>query len=95
MEANFSSYTLGMSFVDFLGRRRGPVVRVLGLHEIAPCSNPVLTSGQDLFPVVLESTLSLFVNSLLVAFFQLGILIMFLLSLNCTFQITESELPVN
>ena len=26
-------------------RRRGPVVRALGLHAVAPGSNPVLTSG--------------------------------------------------
>ena len=31
---------------------RGPVVRVLGLHAIAPASNPVLTSGLNFFPVV-------------------------------------------
>ena len=77
VQANFSTYTLGMSF---LGRRHVPVVRMLGLHEIAPCSNPGLTSGQDLLPVVLDSTQSLFVNSQRVAFCQLGILIMFLLS---------------
>ena len=38
-------------------RRHGPVVRVLGLHAVAPGSNPILTSGQDLFPVVTDSTL--------------------------------------
>ena len=48
------------------------MVRVLGLHVVAPCSNPVLTSGQDFFPFVLDSTLSLFVNSQLVALCQLG-----------------------
>ena len=71
------------------------MVRVLDLHVVAPCSNPVLTCGQDLIPVVLDSTLSVFVNSQLVAFCQLGILVMFLLSLNCTSQIVESGLPVN
>ena len=58
------------------------MVRVMDLHAVAPVSNPVLTSGQDLFPVVSDSTLSHFVNSQLVAFWQLGFLIMFLLSLN-------------
>ena len=28
-----------------VGRRRGPVVRALCLHAVAPGSNPVLTSG--------------------------------------------------
>ena len=41
------------------------MVRVLGLHAVAPCSVPVLTSGQDLFPVVPDSTLPRFVNCLL------------------------------
>ena len=50
-----------------LGRQRGPVVRGLGLHEVAPGSNPILTSGLDLFPVVPDSTLPCFVNSQLVA----------------------------
>ena len=35
-----------------LGRQCGPVVRALSLHAAAPGSNPVLTSGLDLFPVV-------------------------------------------
>ena len=34
------------------------MVRVLGLHAVAPGSNPVLTSSQDLFPVVPDSTLT-------------------------------------
>ena len=29
----------------------GPVVKVLGSHAVVPGSNPVLTSGSDLFPV--------------------------------------------
>ena len=32
-------------------RLRGPVVKALGSHAVAPGSNPVLTSGLDLFPV--------------------------------------------
>ena len=36
-------------------------VLVLGLHAVAFASNPVLTSGQDLFPVVTDSTLPRFV----------------------------------
>ena len=50
-----------------LGRQHGPVARGLGLHGVAPGSNPILTSGLDLFPVVLDSTLPCFVNSHLVA----------------------------
>ena len=61
------------------------MVRVFGLHAVALGSNPVLTSGQDLFPVVPDSTLPRFVNSQLFASCQLGFLIMFLLSLNCFF----------
>ena len=57
------------------------MVRALGLHAIASGSNPVLTSGQDLFPVDPDSTPPRFVNSQLVASCQLGFLIMFLLSL--------------
>ena len=53
------------------------MVRVLDLHAVAPCSNPVLTFGKDLFPVVPDSTLPRFVNSQLVASCQLGFLIMF------------------
>ena len=75
----------------------GPVVRALGLHAAAPGSNPVLTSGLDLFPVVPDSTPPRFVNNQLVASHQLGFLIMFLLSLNClTFTLlTCSGVPVN
>ena len=39
------------------------MVWALGLHTVAPCSNPVVTSGQDLFPVVPGSTLPRFVNT--------------------------------
>ena len=34
-------------------------------NAVAPGSNPVLITGQDLFPVVPDSTLPRFVNSLL------------------------------
>ena len=47
-----------------------------------------VTSGLDLFPVVLDSTLPCFVNS------QSGLLIMFLLTSNCFFQI-KSGVPAN
>ena len=50
------------------------MVRALGLHAAAPGSNPILTSGLDLFPVVPDSTLSPFVNSQLVASCQLAVL---------------------
>ena len=62
------------------------MVRALGLHGAAPGSNPVLTSGLDLFLVVPDSTLPRFVSSQLVASRQLWFLIMFLLSLNCYFH---------
>ena len=52
------------------------MVGALGLHAAAPGSNPVLTSGLDLFPVVPDSTLPRFVKSQLVASCQLGFLIM-------------------
>ena len=52
----------------------------MGLHAVTPVSNPVLTPGLDLVPVVLDSTLPRFVNSKLVASGQLGFLIMFMLS---------------
>ena len=71
------------------------MVRALGLHAAAPGSNPVLTSGLDLFLVVPDSTLPRFVNSQLVASCQLGFLIMFLLTLNCFFHIVKSGVPVN
>ena len=66
-------------FVNLFCSRRqcGPVVRALGLHAAAPGSNPVITSGLDLFPVVPDSTLPCFVNSQLVASRQLGFLICF------------------
>ena len=44
----------------------------LGLHAVGPVSNPILTSGLDLFPVVPDSTLPRFLNSQLVASCQLG-----------------------
>ena len=44
-------------------RRREAVVMELDLHAVALGSNPILTSGLDLFPVVLDSTLPRFVNS--------------------------------
>ena len=46
-----------------LGGQRGLVVRALGLHAAAPGSNPVLTSGLDLIPVVPDSTTPRFVKS--------------------------------
>ena len=39
------------------------MVRALGLHAAAPGSNPVLTSGLDLFPVVPDSNPPRFINS--------------------------------
>ena len=33
------------------------MVRALAFQEVAPGSTPVLTSGVDLFPVALDSTL--------------------------------------
>ena len=68
------------------------MVRVLGLHAVTPGSSPVLIAGLDLFE---DSILPRFVNGQLVATFQLGFLIMFLLSLNCFFQINKSGVPVN
>ena len=56
------------------------MVRALGLHAVAPGSNPVLTSGLDLFSVVPDSAPPRFVNGQLVASRQLGFLTMFLLS---------------
>ena len=55
--------------------------RALGVLPVALGSNPVPTSGLDLFPVVQDLTLPL------VSFCQLGFLILFLLRLNCSFQI--------
>ena len=66
-----------MRYFGERGRQCGPVVRALGLHAAAPGSNPVITSGLDLFPVVPDSTLPRFVNSQLVASRQLGFLICF------------------
>ena len=66
-----------------MGTAQSPVVRALGLLAAAPGSNPVLTSGLDLFPVVPDSTPPRFVNSQLVACRQLCFLVMFLfISLN-------------
>ena len=78
-----------------LWRQCCPVVRVLGLHAAEPGSNPVLTSGLDLFPVVPDSIPPRFVNSQLVASCHWGFLIMFLLSLNCYFHLVNSGVPVN
>ena len=50
------------------------MVRAFALHAVALGSNPVLTSGLDLFPVVPDSTLPRFVNSQLVSSCQLGVL---------------------
>ena len=47
----------------------------------------LLTSGQNLFSVVSDSTLPRFENSQLVASCHLGFSIIFPLSLNCYFQI--------
>ena len=58
-------------------------------------SNPVLTSGLDLFLVILDSILPHLVNNQLVGSSQLWFLIMFLLSLNCFFQMIKSGVPVN
>ena len=77
------------------GRRRDPVLRVLGLHAVASGSNPVLTSGQDLYPVVADSTLPRFESSQLVASCNLGFLVIFPLNLNCFFLIIKSGVPVN
>ena len=52
----------------------------LALFPVVPGSNPVPASGLALFPVVPGSTLPCVVNSQLVASFQLGFLIMFLLN---------------
>ena len=51
------------------------MVRALCLHAAAPGSNPVLTSGLDLFLVVPDSTPPGFVNNQLVASRQMGFLI--------------------
>ena len=69
-----SSVNTNQSLLNMLQRRRGSV-RALGLH------------GLDLFSLVPDSTLPRFVNRKLVNSYQLGFLIMFLLSLNCFFQI--------
>ena len=44
----------------------------LGLHAVALGSNPILTSGLDLFLIVPNSTLPRFVNSQLVASSPIG-----------------------
>lgn len=78
----------------------GVVYRALGFHAVTPGSSPVLTSDQDLFPIiiVLGSTLPHFVNSQLVASCQFGFLVMFLLSLcnnnYCFFKIIKRRVPV-
>ena len=68
---------------------------VLGLGAVALGSNPILNSGLDLCPLVLDSSLPGFVNSQLVASCQLAFLIIFLLSLCFSFQIIKSGVPVN
>lgn len=50
------------------------MVGVLDLHAVVPCSNPVLTSGKDWFPVVPNSTLRRLANSQLVLSFPVGVL---------------------
>ena len=68
------------------------MVRTSCLHAVALVSNPALTSGQDLFTVVPDSTLLCFVNS------HLGFLIMFLLSLNyciVSLRLLKSGMLVN
>ena len=50
------------------------MVRALGLHAVAPGSNPVVTSGLDLFAVVPDSTLPRFVKNQLVALLPVGVL---------------------
>lgn len=65
------------------------------VYAAASGSNPILTSRQDLLPVLPDSTLSRYVNSQLVATCLLEFLIMFLLSLNCFFQIIKIGAPVN
>ena len=62
------------------------MVTAFGLRVVVPGSNCVLSSGFDLFPVVPDSTLPLFVNGQLVTSSQLAFLIMFLLSLHCLFS---------
>ena len=72
------------------------MIRVLSLHAVAPGSNPVLTSGQDLFLVVLDSTIPRILNSQLVASCQLGFLIMFQVKFKYWFfQIIKSAVLVN
>ena len=73
----FNSRLIFDSVLLITWRQCGPVVRALGLHAAAPGSNPVITSGLDLFPVVPDSTIPCFVNSQLVASRQLGFLICF------------------
>ena len=80
---NFTSVCTTTAVIE---RAFGPV------GAVSPASNPVLTSGSDLFPVVPNSTLPSFVNSQLVASCHLGFLIMFLLHF---FHIVKSGVPVN
>ena len=60
------------------------MVWLLGLLAVAPGSRPFLPSASPRF-----------LNSKLVFSGQLGFLIMFLLRLNCFFQIIKSGGPVN
>ena len=57
--------------------------------------NPILNSGLDLCPFVLDLSLPRFVNSQLVASCHLWFLIIFLSSLRFSFQIIKSGVPVN
>ena len=68
---------------------------VLDLGAVALGSNPILNSGLDLCPFVLDLSLPRFVNSQLVASCHLWFLIIFLSSLRFSFQIIKSGVPVN
>ena len=74
---------------------RGPVVRALGLHAADPGSSPLHTSGLDLLavdgPEFNSITLCKKPTGCLL---PIGVLIMFLLSLNCFFQILKSGVSV-
>ena len=51
----------------------GLVIRPLDLHVVALGSNPILTSGQDLFPVLADSTFSGFVDRLFSIMYLLSV----------------------
>ena len=67
------------------------MVIVLGLHAVAPCSNPVLTSGQDLFPVVPDSTLPRFGCLLPVGVLNHVSVQFRLLRVECLFRLLRAE----